>query len=146
MPGVDTLGYLGRYRQGEELLLVVPCDDGGAAPAWPDVAPTVTFHKPDGTVALHRVMAADLQGVTDGVFRLPQFLNSQFSTTGAYRAVVRYEDASDRARVLVGHFRVLGGGDTDGAVVSMRPVRRPDANYLVYQTDGGILARGRNPR
>lgn len=142
----EDLGYLGRYQQGQEILLVVACNNGGLVPATPNATPVVTFHKPDGSVALHRVMAADLQGVAVGIFRLPQFLDSLFSTTGAYRVVVRYEDSASRARVLCGHFRVLAGGDTDGAVVSMRPVRRPNANYLVYQTDGGHLARGRNPR
>ena len=144
--GVDDLGFLGRYQQGQEILLVVACDDGGGEPAWPDVAPTVTFHKPDGSVVFSRVMAADLQGVAEGVFRLPQFLNSEFSATGPYRVVVRYTDESGRARVLPGHFRLLAGGDADGAVVSMRAVRRPDANYLIFQTDGGRLVRGRNPR
>ena len=144
--GVDDLGFLGRYQQGVEIPLVVTCDDGGEEPAWPDLAPVVTFHKPDGSVALSRVMAADLQGVAVGTFRLPQFLGSEFSATGPYRVVVRYTDASGRARVLPGHFRVLAGGDADGAVVSMRAVRRPDANYLIFQTDGGRLVRGRNPR
>lgn len=144
--GVDELGFLGRYPQGVEIPLVVACDDGGLAPAWPDAAPVVTFYKPDGTAALSRVMAADQQGVMEGVFRLPQFLGTPFTPAGPWRVVARYADASGRARVLAGTFVLLAGGDRDGAVISMRAVRRPNANYLVYQTDGGHLARGRNPR
>lgn len=144
--GVDDLGFLGRYPQGVEIPLVVACDDGGLAPAWPDAAPVVTFYRPDGAAVLSRVMAADQQGVVEGVFRLPQFLGTPFAVTGPYRVVARYADASGRARALAGSFRLLAGGDRDGAVVSLRAVRRPNANYLVYQTDGGRLVRGRNPR
>lgn len=142
---MDELGFLGRYPQGVELPLVVQCVDAGAA-AWPDAAPVVTFTDPTGAVVLNRVMGADLQGVRLGTFRLPQFLGTPFATTGPYRVTARYTDASGNARVLCGSFRLLPGGDRDGAVVSMRAVRRPNANYLVYQTDGGRLARGRNPR
>lgn len=142
---MDELGFLGRYPQGVELPVIVQCETAGAA-AWPDVAPVVTFTAPDGTVVLNRVMGADLQGVRLGTFRLPQFLGTPFATTGPYRVVARYKDGAGNPRVLVGHFRLLAGGNRDGAVVSMRAVRRPNANYLVYQTDSGKLVRGRNPR
>ena len=146
MPGTDELGYLGRYQQGEELPLVVQCDTAGAAASWPLVAPVVSVFNPAGTLVLTRVLAADLQGVTVGLFRLPQFLGADFSTAGTYRLAVRYKDAGSNPRTLCGTFRLMAGGHADGAVVSLRPVRRPNANYLVYQTDGGRLARGRNPR
>jgi hypothetical protein len=145
VPGETELGYLGRYPQGEELPLVVQCDDG-SGPAWPAVAPVASFRGPAGTNVLSRVMAADQQGVGDGLFRLPQFLGPEFSSTGEYAVLVRYKDSAGNPRLLAGHFQLTQGGSTDGAVIAVRSVRRPNANWLVYQTDGGRLVRGRNPR
>ncbi len=159
------LGYLGRYRQGDELSLVIQCVDINGSGAWPikvtDIfsstgisnPPTVTFRGPGGTNVLSRVLPADLQGVRKGVFRLSQYLGTEFATTGSYAVFVRYTRATINSGffatapiVLVGHFWLMAGGSPDGAVIAMRAVRRPNANWLIYQTDGGRLVRGRNPR
>ena len=74
------------------------------------------------------------------------FLGTPYATPGRHGLVARYATAGGDPVALVGHFYLLPGGSADGAVTALRPVRRPEAEYVLYSTDGGVLARGRNPR
>lgn len=42
-------------------------------------------------------------------------------------------------------FEVLSGGDEDGQVIAMHFIDRPEARYVLYQTESGEINAGRNP-
>jgi hypothetical protein len=153
---MTELGYLGRYRQGQEVPVLVRTVNG-VVPAWPTVeafslddadlenGPVLTLSTPAGVAVLSAKMAAvPAEGV--GTFRLSPFLGFGFEAAGRYGAVVRYVASGGAHRLLAGSFEVVAGGDRKGAVVAACAVRRPGVNYVAYQSDGGYLARGKNPR
>lgn len=146
MPGEAQ--YLGRFQQGEELPLTLQCIDSTFVPADPLYEPVATIYR-DGappTLIETRYLAADLRGVQDGLFRLPLFLGQVYSTAGRYLVIFRWQDAGFNAHSMVASFTLLPGGSPDGAVIALKYVERPDSRYLLFQTDGGRLVRGRNPR
>lgn len=140
--------YLGRYQQGQEIPLAVQCVDADGTPADPLTLPVAKLHLDGNPPALVEVvqLAADLRGVDVGVFRLPHFLGGLYGTAGRYLVTVSYVDAGGVGRVRTDSFTLLPGGSPDGAVISMKYVERPDSRYLIWQTDGGRMVRGRNPR
>lgn len=140
------LGYLGRLPRGCELPVVVRCLDAAGDPAWPADNPVLTVYGPDGSTVESRRLPADLQGELVGLFRYGLFLGTPYATPGRHGLVARYATAGGDPVALAGHFYLLPGGSADGAVTALRPVRRPEAEYVLYSTDGGVLARGRNPR
>lgn len=140
--------YLGRYQQGQEVPLVLQCQTQAGLPDDPAAAPAATVYR-DGSppARIETVtLAADLRGVVDGLFRLPLSLDHRYGTAGRYLVVFRWVDGNGYAHQIPGSFTVLPGGSADGSVVALRYVRRPDARYLIWQTDTGRLVRGRNPR
>jgi hypothetical protein len=146
---VDEGGeYLGRYQQGEELPLRVQCVDAAGAPADPAAVPAATVYRDGATPTLLETvaLAAQLRGVEVGVFGRPHFLGPLYATAGPHKVLYRWQDAGGVAHCLPAYFTLLPGGDADGAVIALAYAERPDARYLIYQTDGGRLVRGRNPR
>lgn len=140
--------FLGRYQQGVELPLTLQCVDAAGAPQDPAHDPVVTVYRDASPPVLIQSipLAADMRGVVTGFFRRPLFLNHLYGTAGRYLVVFRWQDADGVAHSRAGSFTLLPGGSSDGAVIAMAYVQRPDARYLVWQTDSGRLVRGRNPR
>lgn len=137
---------LGTYLQGQELPLTLRAVGAGGLPDLPRDNPVVSIYGPSGIVAARVRMACDLQGVETGFFRLPLPLGAPFGTTGTYTVIFSWMDSVGNARAATGTFILLPGGAADGAVIGLRSVRRPNAIYLMRQTDSGGLARGKNPR
>ena len=141
--------YLGRFQQGQEIQLVLQCVDANDAPDDPADVPVCSIYQDDDSAPtlLETVkLAADLRGVTTGLFRLPHFLGQKYDTAGRYLLIFRWQDSDDVGHCRVGSFHLLPGGSADGAVISMAYIERPDARHLIWQTDSGRLIRGRNPR
>lgn len=138
-----TTQWLGRFALGQELPLCLRCTLAGA-PDTPSTHPAVEVR--DASAAAYRGrVPADGQGEVLGLFRGPLQLGAAF-TPGRYAAVFRWADSGGADRVEVHEFQVVAGGSADGAVTFLHPVDRPQATYLLYGTDAGKLARGRNPR
>lgn len=144
----DGGGYLGRFQQGDELPLTLQTTDASGVPEDPFDVPVATVYRDGATPSLVETvrLAADLRGVQAGLFRLPLFLGKLYGTAGRHLVVFRWVDADSVARQCVGCFTLLPGGSSDGNVIAMAYVQRPDARYLLWQTDAGLLLRGRNPR
>jgi hypothetical protein len=139
-----TASHLGRYQIGTELPLCLQCTLA-RAPDVPSTHPTYEARAADGTVAASGRVAADpLPGVA-GLFRGPLFLDDAFAV-GRYTVAYRWKDSAAADRVELQTVDVIPGGDSDGAIIALHSVERPDRTSLVYQTDGGVLARGLNPR
>ena len=144
----DEPQYLGRQQQGTELLLVLQCVDSADKSEDPADVPVCSIYRDGASPTLIETvdLAADLRGVLSGLFRRPLFLGDSYGTAGRHLLVYRWVDGAGRARQRVGSFYLLPGGSPDGAVIAVTYLSRPDARYLLYQTDGGQIIRGRNPR
>jgi hypothetical protein len=140
--------YLGRYQQGQEIPLTLQCVDANDAPADPLTVPVAKLYLDGATPTLVEAvkLAPDLRGVEVGLFRVPHFLGGLYGATGRYLVTVSYVDANGVGRVSTRSFHLLPGGSPDGSVISMKYVQRPDSRFLIWQTDGGRMVRGRNPR
>ena len=145
---IDQWGFLGRFQQGQEIPLSIQCVNATGGPDDPQELPRVSVYRDGASPSLIQtlVMAADLRGVVTGFFRLGLYLNNLYGTAGRYLTLVKWEDSDGVAHCRGGSFMLLPGGSADGAVIAAKYVERPDASYLLYQTDAGRLIRGRNPR
>ncbi len=139
--------YLGRFQQGQEVPFVLQCTGMSGNPDDPQYPPAVTIYQDANPPVLMetRLMAASERGVVAGLFRLPRFLVTGYDA-GRYLVVFRWTDSDGEARMKVASFTVNPGGSADGAVISMHHVVKPEAGYLIWQTDAGWLVRGKNPR
>ena len=135
------MAYLGRFQLGESLSLILNSRSAAEVPSAPDDAPRVDIFDGSNTKVLSLDMPID--DSTMYVFRLKLPLNATFAE-GLYRVVYRYK-ANGAVRLHVDYFQVLAGGSSEGAPVSMFPWARPEANYVVLQTDAGKVYQGRNP-
>lgn len=140
--------YLGRYQQGQEVPLLLRCVNADLEPETPQAAPTVKVYRDAAPPVLVETlrMARVEQGEQEGAFRLPRFLGPAYATAGRYLVTFHWLTQDAVAMTRCCSFTLLPGGDADGAVISMYHIERPNARYLIWQTDGGRLARGKNPR
>lgn len=137
---------LGFQQQGVELPLLVHALDADGDPDLPQDNPVASVYAPDGTLAARVRLGCDQQGVVTGLFRRPLMLDGRFAATGLYAVSYSWQDSSGRACGETAQFLLRPGGHADGAVIGLRAVRRPQAVFLLRQTDAGVLARGKNPR
>lgn len=140
--------YFGRVQQGTELVLALQCTNVDGEPEDPASPPyvQVALDAATPTWITSRRMPSHLRRVEDGVFRLPLFLDTLYSTTGRYLVIFKWLDSDGVAHTKAGSFHLMPGGDGDGAVIAISAIGRPDAAYLLTQCDSGRLVRKRNPR
>ena len=137
---------LGRYQLGQ----FVGIHFGSVAadvPSWPTACPTIkTFIETDFTTAIEtlRPMARDLLRVT-GLFYYPIRLSGSY-TAGKVYLVTKEWAIGGSTYVETDQFRVVTGGDADGAVIGAAWLRRPEAGVVVHVVDSGKLKSARNPR
>lgn len=145
---MEGSAYLGRFQQGQEIPLTVQCTDAADSPDIPSAQPEVKIWR-DGatpTVIEVRKLGAYNQGVIDGLFRLPLFLGWQYSAAGRYLVVFKWIDSNSVAHTRCAAFTLNAGGDAVGSTIGLHYVERPNASYLIRQTDAGVLIRSKNPR
>lgn len=137
--------WKGRFKVGDLLPLSLAPTGNTGAPALPDAAPTVrVFNSSGAQVGATRQFAIkDRYGPT-ALFVDDLLLDSNYAV-GHY--TVRYAWlVSGSQRVEVEKFEVIPTGDSGGSVIGMAQFTRPEAEYVVYQRDGGTINAGRNPR
>ncbi len=145
---IDPCEFLGRYQQGQEIPLSLQCVNAAGGADDPQELPRVSVYRDGSGPAFVQTveMAADLRGVATGFFRRGLYLDNLYGTAGRHLAVFKWQDSDGVAHCRTATFMLLPGGSADGAVIAAKYVERPDASYLLYQTDAGRLIRGRNPR
>ena len=140
--------YLGRFQQGTEIAIVLQCTDASNEADDPLRPPVAQIYQDgaDPVLIATVTVPADLRGVERGVFRVPLFLNDNYSAPGRYLVVLKWSDLDGVARGAAGAFHLLPGGGPDGTAIAMHFSSRPDATYLLMQCDSGRLIRKANPR
>ena len=140
--------YLGRFQQGDELPLVVQTTTQGGSPFIPLYNPVAKIYR-DGdppTLIEAVTLPADQQGVDTAVFRTERQLTSLYGTAGRYLVLFCWAITGGTTLTSCASFTLLPGGSPDGAAIGLFFLRRPNATYLIRQTDAGLLIRGKNPR
>ena len=133
---------LGDVQIGQEIPVTFQVT-GENGPLWPDGAPhLVLFH--DGDLVRRIRMSSDSQTGRPGLFRHQLFLDAAFPLGGISGFIQWSVNLVPYAETV--HMRILPGGSADGSAIAVACVRRPSANYLVFQTDSGTIFKGTNPR
>jgi hypothetical protein len=136
--------FRGRYRLGDLFPLSVWCRNAAGTPTLPDAAPRVRITDADGDFVLaQKIPIIDPDDIT-GLFRYRLSLDSRFST-GTYHVSYQYE-IGGTAYGKTEDLEIVAGGHTDGAGISMYYMRQSPKDFVLLQTDGGLLRKLRNPR
>ena len=134
--------YLGRYFQGQVVPFLVQTRNLAGTPTLSDNPPFIDFHGDAGKISQVQMPILDRYVVT-GLFLYPLFLNASFPA-GRYRATYFYK-TSDYHGLSTDVFEVVAGGDADGSIITQAYWQRPEATYLVQQTEADNILLRRNP-
>ena len=136
--------HTGRYRLGDELPVLLRCGLGRSDDR-PGSHPYFEIRTIAGVRTAHGRIAADEQQQFRGFFRQPVRLESPHRP-GRHVVIYRWRDSTGTVRQQVELFDIVPGGHVGGNIISMHPIDRPHANYLLFHSDSGQLSRGVNPR
>lgn len=139
---------LGTYQLGDWLTLQVVT---GEPPAWPTdasgnrVFPELSIVDENGDFVTRGEKLVPVSGKL-GFHLLSRGLGPEF-TVGHYVAFIEWQESSDTLnRATAGVFTVRAGGDTRGAIVGIHHYRTPRADFVVTQSDTGVLETRRGPQ
>lgn len=139
------MAFIGRYKLGDAVPLYVKTVDTNGVATLPDDCPTVKVWNSSGTLILNQKMPIIERFTQTGNFCYPLFLGVLWAT-GTYTAVYYWTTGSQTFNGLdCDTFEIVDGGNKDGNVIAMYFFDRPQAKYVVYETDSGVLIQGRNP-
>ncbi len=136
--------FSGRHQLGNLLPLSVRCVDGNGTPTLPATAPMARIFDDDGLLVTTQKLPLTDSPDTTALFSFPFTLGSEF-TTGLHTVLYDYA-VSGTHRSVEDHFQIVPGGDADGNGISMYYMRQPSRDFVLVQTDSGLLRRLRNPR
>jgi hypothetical protein len=137
--------YLGRFRLGESVEIVVQCDTVDGRPSDPDDVPIATVYDSENDVPVTSSKLSSIAGSAyPGLFKCSFLLDSEFSV-GRYTVYERHRVGSSvfgSAYV----FDLVAGGDVAGDVISLAHYTRPESTFVVAQVSAGRIIMGRNPK
>ena len=134
------MSYRGRYSLGDFIPLQVLCKDVNGVPTNPDLMPEARVFSPVGNAAGHFSIPVLDPGGQAGLFQLVEGAAAWFNITGNWRVVYHWTTGSGAfAGVEEDTFEVVNGGAARGNVISMAFYVRPNADFIVWQTDGGSI-------
>lgn len=134
--------YLGRRQLGQRLPLGIQCRDASGTPTAPSVPPFLEIWSGTTLVLSQEMPIRDRYSVT-GLFHFKQFLDSRFAA-GFYQVLYHYVVGS-HVGIDADEFEIVAGGNDDGSIIAMTYFQKPQAGFIVYQTDAGLVLQGRNP-
>lgn len=131
--------FLGTFQLGDELPIML--DLGTTAI---DAAPTVkTIDLSDGSVVETFKLPILLPGQHTAVFSLNKLLDSNY-VAGWYGILVTYA-ISAASKGEAHTFEIVGTTDSDGHIIGMHFLERPEADNVQYVTRSGKLINARGP-
>ena len=134
--------YLGRYIQGQVVPILVQTRNLAGTAILPDNPPYIDFHGDAGKIEQVQMPIQDRYVVT-GLFVYPLFLDGTYPA-GRYRATHFYK-TSDYNGLDTDVFEVAAGGDADESIITQAYWQRPEATYIVQQTEADNILLRRNP-
>lgn len=148
----------GRVQQGDWLRIPVVTFDASGFAAWPTdgsanvVYPYLCIIDPTRTHALQVISDQPLTAVNRfdgsiaGLHSLWQRIGPEFPV-GIYYCYTHWQAAASSSnRRRTDSFQVVAGGNVKGAYSAITFYDKPQASFIVGQTDGGLLEARRNPK
>jgi hypothetical protein len=136
--------FSGHYTLGQLLPLRLWVTDDKGAGTLPDTNPVAVIYDNTGNqVASFQLPCRD-QNTCTGWFECAANLDSNYSP-GRYTTLYTFT-ISGSAYGRYEQWEIVAGGDGVGSGVGMYFYRQPQADFLLLQTDRGILKTRRNPR
>ena len=137
---------LGRYQLGDWLPLTLVTHNAAGTRTLPDAAPTAKIVDASGTtIDTINMPISKSKAFTISEFEYLLRLDSDYSA-GVYMVFFRWATGSGAfSGGQSKQFEILAGGDSDGNVMGMAWMPKPQSADIVYQLDGGALLAGRNP-
>lgn len=132
-----------RVILGDHFDCRVQCTTSTGAAVAPNACPTITITGPTSPVTSKKIPPQDPTGAP-GLFFYRQFLGNNFAV-GTYTVSYAWT-ASAYSGSASETFDVVAGGDGGGQFISAFYLKRPFADFLLGQTDGGLVDRVKNPR
>jgi hypothetical protein len=109
----------------------------------PTAAPTVDVFLGSSKIYSGLVMFPTDRLQVPGLFVLP--IRLSLLDPGIYNCVVRWTSGSFHGVLLI-NFQIVDGGSSNGTCLAMAYFAPPAGQFLVRQTDAGIILQGKNPR
>lgn len=134
--------YLGRYYVGEIVPLSYQTVNSSGSPTLPDNPPVIDIRSSVGLVRQVKSPILDRYNAT-GLFLFPLRLDSAFSA-GTYSAIY-YATAGGFQNLDFDTFQIVAGGDSEGCILTHYYWQRPEATFLIQQTEAENLLLRRNP-
>lgn len=138
--------FLGKFQLGEWLPLSLVTHNASGTPTLPDAAPTAKIVDSSGTTVdtINMPIGKSKAFITAGFEHIHR-LDSDYSA-GVYMIFYRWATGSGAfSGAQSQQFEIVAGGDSDGNVMGMTWMPKPQSADVVYQLDGGGLRAGRNP-
>lgn len=137
--------WLGRQQLGTWIDVYLQVTSTAFTPTMPDYVPTIKVRRSDGTVVYSGLMPiVDKTDDRLGLFASRVFLGSGMSA-GAHTIEMNYK-AGTKFGVESRTFDIIAGGHSRGQVLAMHYLHQPQADFVVYQVESGLILRGKNPR
>lgn len=140
---LTNVTYLGRTKLGKKLSLVLQSINGNGTPTQPDAAPYADIYAGTTLVETVRLPIVERYKV-NWLFGVDLFLGGKYST-GQHMIVYRWLLSGAKYQAFA-YFEILAGGTVAGPVVAIAEYQKPEAHYLIQQTEDGTLNYGRNPQ
>lgn len=134
--------YLGRQQLGTYLDVYFQSRLAGVA-TLPDAVPSVRIYSASSLVYSKKMPIID-KSYSPGLFRSQVFLGTGFDV-GQHTVHIGYAIAGN-PKVEIRNFEIVPGGNVLGQVLGMTYVHYPQADFIVYQTESGLILRGKNAR
>ena len=137
------MAWLGKYLQGDMVRGSVWTLDGSGVPILPDEAPRMVVSDVLVSVLSKKIPITDSVKTT-GYFLYDLCLDSSFPV-GEYFLQFLYEHSGTIRSSELDTFEVVAGGNASGRGIAMTFFKPPTNEYIIVQTDTGIVKRFRNP-
>jgi hypothetical protein len=136
--------YLGRFQLGVWLDVYLQCTNASRTPKMPDAVPKIKIRfAGTGNVEYTSLMPIVDKSINIGLFCSRVFLGQGFSV-GMHSVEMTYSVAGSpfvERRV----FEISPAGDPKGQVLSSYYLHEPQADFVVYQVESGLILTGKNP-
>lgn len=133
--------FRGTYQLGDLFALQLLAM-GANASVEPTNAPRAIIYSTSALIESRLMPVSDSRNVA-GRFWFCIPLDAKYAA--GYYFVQYLYIVSGTTKSVLESFRILAGGDAKGTGISMEHFRRPPNNFIILQTDGGLLLRKKNP-
>ena len=135
--------YLGRFRIGSHVPLVMLALDGSRKTSVPSYQPVAAIWSDTPSLVETVDLVVKSVDVIDGLFGFDLFLGSKYST-GFHDVHFKWK-ANGKDGINYQQFEIVAGGNSAGSVNATHWWQRPEANYVISLREDGTLVQGRNP-